>query len=61
MCKDEKTSKLLLIEKEFRKFVRNDFHHLSEKVDKISEKVDSRTALYAFITSVVTLITLILK
>ena len=61
MCKNEKTEKLLLIEKEFRKFIRNDFHHLNQKVDAIQKKVDSRTALYAFITSIVTLITLIIK
>ena len=49
------------LRKEFRKFVTNDFSHLEVKVAKIEKIVNSRTALYAFITSVVTLITLILK
>lgn len=57
MCKSEIEG----LRKEFRSFVTNDFLHLEGKVNQIQKKVDSRTALYAFITSIVTLITLILK
>ena len=50
MCKDE----ILALRKDFDKFIKNDFAHLQKKVE-------SRTALYAFITSIITLITLIVK
>jgi cell fate (sporulation/competence/biofilm development) regulator YlbF (YheA/YmcA/DUF963 family) len=57
--KDFQTFKQL--QTEFEKFRSNDFLHLEEKVDAIKKKVDSRTALYAFITSIITLITLLVK
>lgn len=61
MCKDE----LNELREEFEDFRDNHFSHFESHVVKtlgsIQKKVDSRTALYAFITSIVTLITLILK
>ena len=57
MCKNE----IERVEEKLDTFIINDFAHLVGKVDTIQEKVDSRTATYAFIASIITLITLIVK
>ena len=57
MCKDE----IVKLEERLDTFIINDFAHLVGKVDTIQEKVDSRTATYAFITAIITLITLLVK
>ena len=57
MCKDD----IERVEEKIDTFIINDFAHLVGKVDTIQEKVDSRTATYAFITAIITLITLIVK
>ncbi|MCK5612925.1 hypothetical protein KAR91_64220 [Candidatus Pacearchaeota archaeon] len=57
MCKDE----IRNLDERLDIFITNDFKHLNTKVDVIREKVDSRTATYAFITAIITLITVIVK
>ena len=57
MCKEQ----IEALEEKLDSFITNDFKHLDKKVDVIREKVDSRTATYAFITAIITLITVIVK
>ena len=57
MCQKQ----ILKLEEKLDTFITNDFKHLNTKVDAIKEKVDSRTATYAFVTAIITLITVLVK